>query len=97
MRILALLALVGLAGCAHVPWDYPAHKARISACYHSATPDGVTECLAREEIKDPVYSAVFKPGSGAFCSPDLDARECRSFLETANTPQDPNAGSHGAP
>jgi hypothetical protein len=97
MRILALLALSSVAACSHLPWDYPAQEARISACYHSPTPDGVTECLAREEIKDPAYPTTFKPGSGAFCSPDLDARECRSFLETANTPQDPSLDSLDTP
>ena len=94
---LALLVLFGVAGCQHVPWDYAVQGARVSACYHGVTPDDVTTCLAREDIADPVYPAAFKPGYGAFCSPDPDAKECRAHLETANTPRDPNLAAHPEP
>lgn len=84
--VLAPALFLPLAGCSHFPWDYGAQNSRIAACYHGATPDDVTACLAREDITDPVYPVAFKPGDGAFCSPDLDRKECRDFLETANEP-----------
>ena len=84
--VLSLTLMTLLSGCSHLPWDYTAQNTRIAACYHGATPDDVTACLAREDIKDPVYPVAFKPGSGAFCSPDLDHKDCRRFLETANEP-----------
>lgn len=49
----------------------------------------VAACLGREDIIDPVYPVAFKSGNGAFCSPDLDKKECRQFLETANEPRAP--------
>ncbi|MEM6557299.1 MAG: hypothetical protein AAF642_15570 [Pseudomonadota bacterium] len=49
----------------------------------------VTACRGREDIIDPVYPVAFKPGTGAFCSPDLDKKECREFLETVNEPRAP--------
>lgn len=86
---LALLVLFPLVGCTHFPWDYGSQNTRIAACYHGVTPDDVTACLGRENIKDPVYPVAFKPGGGAFCSPDLDYKECREFLETVNEPTIP--------
>lgn len=67
-----------------MPWDYVAQQSQIEACYAGGTPDDVTACLARAGIKDPAYAAAFKPEPGAFCTPDLDAEDCRTFLETAN-------------
>jgi len=80
--------LLTLSGCQIAPWDYAAQNDEIAACYSSATPDGVTECLAREDTKDPVYPITYKPGNGAFCTPDLDKKACRAVLESANKPSD---------
>ncbi len=87
--VIALTMLLPLIGCANFPWDYTAQNSRIAACYQGATPDDVTACLGREDFVDPVYPVAFKPGSGAFCSPDLDKKECRQFLESANEPSAP--------
>ena len=84
--VLVIAILLPLAGCTHFPWDYTAQNSRIAACYHGGTPDDVTACLGREDIEDPVYPVAFKPGNGAFCSPDLDHKECRESLENANAP-----------
>lgn len=93
MRKLAFIGAILVTGCSHTPWDYSAQNARISNCYYGATPSDISACLAREEIDDPVYPTAFKPGQGAFCSPDLNKAQCRSALETANKPLDPTLGS----
>ena len=53
----------------------------------------VAACRGREDIIGPVNPVAFKPGTGAFCSPDLDKKadkkECREFLETVNEPRVP--------
>lgn len=84
------IGLLALSGCQSVPWDPAAHDSRVSACYQAATPDDVTTCLDREDVNDPVYPVAFKPGNGAFCSPDLDRKDCREFLESANEPSLPS-------
>ncbi|MEO1553933.1 MAG: hypothetical protein AAFR82_08345 [Pseudomonadota bacterium] len=88
---LAVLILFPLVGCTHFPWDYEAQKTQVTACYHGVTPDDVTACLAREQIEDPAYPLAFKPGGGAFCSPDLDYKDCRVFLESLNEPTLPSS------
>lgn len=86
---LGLVFIMPLAGCTSFPWDYDAQNSRIAACYYGATPDDVTSCLGRENLVDPAYPVAFKPGGGAFCSPDLDKKECRAFLESADEPSLP--------
>lgn len=92
-RAALTLGLLILGGCAHVPFDYSEFNARVSACYFGATPDDVRACLDRQDSKDPAYPMVFAPGGGAFCSPDLNKRECRDYLESANEPSIPIAVS----
>lgn len=83
------LGPIALCGCSLTPVDYDVQRASIATCYYGVTPDDVKACLYRKKRKDPAYLMAFQPGNGAFCSPDLDARECRDFLESANEPSLP--------
>ena len=94
-RAALVSGLFFIGGCTHVPFDYSAFNSNVNACYFGVTPDDVRVCLDRVKSKDPAYPMTFEPGNGAFCSPDLNKRECRDFLESANEPFVPS--STGAP